>query len=409
MKKILSIILILSMVLSLAACNAKSTPVSNNVVENAQGVTDTKITIANTAATSGAYAAIGNPYLAGIQGYLDMVNKEGGIDGRKIEFIHYDDEFDPVKGKSYLQELVEDNKVFAILGHFGTPVVSATIDDLNEYGIPAVYFATGIGQLFSQDVKPGDAGYNIFPVQPLYITEGQIMVSRGVGTFNADKVGIIYTSDDAGINMFDGAVTKAKALGVELISQQVAAGAADVSAAVTTLKNSEVDFVIIAAIQATFPTIAKEMASQGMKVPAITTYVCQGVANTVAEDLDGKFDCYINSWKTNEGHDSDLALFNQYVDKNYVSNADAQSGWIAAAVFCEGLRRIAGQPVTWGNFMTALEQAPITVPFADVVDFTNGTRAGVQSMLLLKVDASNTDTYVSVFDGMKSMSDLVGK
>ena len=180
------------MVLSLAACNAKSTPVSNNVVENAQGVTDTKITIANTAATSGAYAAIGNPYLAGIQGYLDMVNKEGGIDGRKIEFIHYDDEFDLVKGKSYLQELVEDNKVFVILGHFGTPVVSATIDDLNEYGIPAVYFATGIGQLFSQDVKPGDAGYNIFPVQPLYITEGQIMVSRGVGTFNADKVGIIY-------------------------------------------------------------------------------------------------------------------------------------------------------------------------------------------------------------------------
>ena len=127
-----------------------------------------------------------------------MVNEAGGIDGRKIEFLHTDDEFDPVKGLAALEKFVEDEKVFAIVGHFGTPVVGATLENLKEYGIPAVYFATGIGQLFSAKATTNAEGYNIFPIQPLYITEGQLMVARGVGTFGATKIGMIYTNDDAG-------------------------------------------------------------------------------------------------------------------------------------------------------------------------------------------------------------------
>ena len=68
------------------------------------------------AAVSGAYASRSS-FIAGI-GYFKMINDQGGIDGRKITFVHKDDEFDPVKGKPYLQEMVEDEKVFAIVGHF---------------------------------------------------------------------------------------------------------------------------------------------------------------------------------------------------------------------------------------------------------------------------------------------------
>ena len=280
--KLISLLLALVLVLALTACGGTgtSTTADNQPAASGgtvQGVTATEIKVANSATTSGKYAGVGLPFVNAIQAYFNMVNEAGGIDGRKITFINRDDEFDPVKGKAYLQEFVEDERVFCILGHFGTPVVSATIDDLKSYGIPSLYFATGIGQLFSDNATDNASGYNIFPIQPLYITEGQVMVARGVGNFGATRIGMIYTSDDAGNNMYEGASKKAAELDIELVAEQVAAGSADVSAAVTTIKNAGVDFVIVGAIQATMPTIVKEMAAQGMTVPAITTYVCAAV------------------------------------------------------------------------------------------------------------------------------------
>lgn len=381
MKKIIALLLALVLAFGLVACGGGS--------EGAQGVTDDTIYIANSAATSGNYAGVGLPFLAGINGYLDMVNEAGGIGGRKIEFKHVDDEFDPVKGQSALEGFVEDDKVFAIVGHFGTPVVGATLESLKEYGIPSVYFATGIGQLFSAKATTNEEGYNIFPVQPLYITEGQLMVARGVGTFDATKIGIIYTNDDAGKNMLDGAQTKADELGIELVSAQVTAGSADVSAAVTTIMSAGVDFVIVGAIQATMPTIVKELASQGNTAPAITTYVNAAVtiSEQIADVIEGQFDVYVSSWKIrDEAHADDVALFNEWVDPEHVDNADAESGWIAAHVFCEGLRRLEenGEDVTWENYMKALEAAPIEIPFGGTISFADGARTGVDSMQLSK-------------------------
>lgn len=409
MKKILAVVLALAMILGLAACGEKAQEPATEVVENSQGVTDTAILLGNSASTSGSLGTVGLPFVDAIENYLKMANEEKLFDGREVQFVHYDDEFDPVKGKAYLQELVEDDQIFAILGHFGTPVVSATLDDIYEYGIPTVYFATGIGQLFHENLQPGDDGYNIFPVQPIYTTEGKIFVARAVGSFGAKKIGVIYTNDDAGDSMYAGITAQAAEAGVEIVAEQVAAGAADVSAAVTSIKNADVDFVIIAAIQGTFPQIAKEMANQGMTVPAITTYVCQGHASTVAKEIDGHFDCYINSWKAHDGHEDDLDLMNSKLSPQYKNNTDAESGWVAGAVMVQALRRLEGKAYTWDNFFAAMEEAPLNLPFAKTIEFANGTRAGVQSMLLYKVDATNEETYVTAYDEIRSINELLGK
>lgn len=403
MKKLISLLLALVLVLGLVACGGGG--------KGAQGITKDEVLIANSSATSGAYAGVGLPFIAGIQGYLEMVNSEGGIDGRKITFLHKDDEFDPVKGKAALVDFVEDQKVFAIVGHFGTPVVGATLEDLKTYGIPAVYFATGIGQLFSAKATTNAEGYNIFPVQPLYITEGQLMVARGVGTFNATKIGMIYTNDDAGKNMLDGAQTKAGELKIELVAEQVAAGAADVSAAVTKVLSAGVDFVIVGAIQATMPTIVKELAAQGNTAPAITTYVNAAVtiADQIDTDIAGKFDVYVSSWKIrDEAHADDVELFNKWVNPDHVDNADAESGWIAAHVFCEGLRRLEGQEVTWESYMKALESAPIDIPFGGSISFADGARTGVDSMQLSKCNMDDpSGTGWELVYGFATMDEII--
>ena len=421
MKKLLALLLAGAMAFSFVACGSDepvepttSTPTDSASepveVELAQGVTDTTITVANSAATSGALASVGVPFNAGIEAYFSMVNDAGGIDGREIVFNHIDDEFDPIKGKSALAGFVEDDEVFAIVGHFGTPVVGATIEDLKEYGIPSVYFATGIGQLYASNATTNAEGYNIFPVQPIYTTEGQIMVARCVGTFEATKIGIIYTNDDAGKDMLKGAELKAKELGVEYVAEQVASGSADVSAAITSIKNSGADAIICASIQATMPTIVKELAAQGMTAPVITTYVnvSSAIPELVAGDIEGKFDVYGNGWVAYDDKEA-LDLYQTWiskVDAEYNMNAYAQTGWIAAHFFCEGLRRVEGDDLTWANYMTALESAPIQNPFGGVINYADGNRAGTQEMNLSKINASVTGGWELV-EGLAGMEDIL--
>lgn len=393
------------LMVSMAACQSEG---GETPEESAQGITDTEVLIANCAATSGAFAPVGVPFIAGIQAYLDEVNDAGGIDGRTIRFLHQDDEFDPVKGKACLSTMVEDEEVFAIVGHFGTPVVGATIEDLKDYGIPAVYFATGIGQLYNDNATGRDRG--IMPVQPIYVTEGQIMVARAVGDFGAEKIGIIYTNDDAGKDIYDGAVAKATELGIEFVEAQVAPGTDDASSAVTLIKEADVDFIIGGAIQATIPTIIKELAAQSVNVDVITTYVnvAPVIAESVMADIDGKFDVYGNGWVSFEGDRANTLAEYAAALPEYADNAYAMTGWIAAHFFVEGLRRLEGEEViTWTDFMDAMESAPIQNPFGGSIDFGNGLRAGTQEMNLSKVNPDEPTRW-EVVDGLRSMDDLLG-
>lgn len=420
MKKIIAMLASLAIVASFAACGAKEetpetpgTPGTETPVEKpedeepAQGVFDDKIIVGNSAATSGNYAPVGVPFNAGIEAYFKMINEAGGVNGRKIEFKHIDDEFDPVKGKAALSTLVEDDKIFALVGHFGTPVVGATIEDVKEYGIPAVYFATGIGQLYNDKAEGKDRG--IFPVQPIYQTEGQIMVARAVGDFEAKKIGVIYTNDDAGKDLFAGVEAKAKELGVEIVAEQVAAGATDVSSAVTSIKNANVDFVIGAAIQATIPTIVKELAAQNVNKDLITTYVNVSpvISEAVINEINGKFDVYGLGWVDLVENADSLAAFAEWAP-DYATNVYAMTGWIAGHFFVEGLKRVEGT-VTWDKYIDAMESAPIKNPFGGEINYAGGLRAGTQEMNLSKVGlVENAPGWVPV-DGLQSMDSLLGK
>jgi branched-chain amino acid transport system substrate-binding protein len=402
MKKIISILTVAAVMLgTMAGCGKTSN-------KKAQGVTDTEIIVGNSAATSGNYAPVGTPFNAGIQSYFKMINEAGGVNGRKITFKHVDDEFDPVKGKAALTKLVEDEKVFALVGHFGTPVVAATLDDVKTAGIPAVYFATGIGQLYNEKAVGKDRG--IFPVQPIYITEGQIMVARAVGDFKAKKIGVIYTSDDAGKDLLSGAQAKAKEVGAELVVQQIAAGATDVSSAVTSIKNANVDFIIVAAIQATFPTVVKELATQGVNKDCITTYVNVSpvIAKGVVASIKDKFNVYGNGWVSFEGERAKaLAEFAKWTPE-FKDNVYAMTGWIAAHFFTEGLKRVDGT-ITWEKYMDALEKTPINNPFGGEIDFKGGKRAGTQEMNLSKISHTNMDGLWEPVKPLASMNEILGK
>lgn len=431
MKKILSTLLVLMMVFSLFACapqaetTASEQPAATEATEEAaapeataaaepqQGVTDTEVLIANSIAVSGAYAPVGIPFKYGMEAYFKMVNDNGGIAGRTIKYIHTDDEFSPEKGIAAFEKFYYDDKVFAIVGHFGTPVVAATLDEMKTLGIPTVYYATGIGQLYQE--KAEGTNRSSFPIQPIYTTEGQVMIAYAKGYFQAKTIGVVYTNDDAGKSLFEGIQLAAEKYGVTLVSETIQAGATDASAQVAKVKDC--DMVIAAMIQATFPVLIKEMEKQDIMKPVLTTYVnvSKTLTDANAEHVQKLMKTegagiYGLGWvDTTDLTTESFVNFYKYMAEVGATEADmnafAMTGWIAGSVFCQGLERT-GKDLTWATFMDAMESAPIVNPFGGSVDFSNGQRKGTTEMNLSKMDDTAASGWTLIIP-IKSIDDIL--
>ncbi len=406
------LLLVLSMVavFTLAACSE----------DPSQGVTETTITVGNTAPVSGALAFVGEPFNNGILAYFAMINDNGGIAGRTIELINHDDGFDGATGLTYTEQLIEDDKVFALVGHFGTPTVSASLDYAIEMGIPQVYYATGISALFNENAVDNER--SSFPVQPIYDAEGQVMVARAIGDFGATKIGVIYTNDDAGNGIINGVRIKAAAEGIELVEAQVAADSVDMSAAALTILQGNVDFVIVAANQIPAEIAIKALSSAGSDVDAIVSYV--NAAPTFVANISGEltnFDVYASAWinvfnldgTTTDGYNEYVTEISK-IDPTLAANPYAMAGWVAGAFFVAGVDRVGEDDLTWENFINAMEDSPVQNPLGGLVDYADGSRVGTQSMNLLKativagVDGEN-DTYLfAVEKPMQTITEILG-
>ena len=170
--------------------------------------------------------------------------------------------------------------------------------------------------------------------------------------------------------------------------------------------------MIIAAAQATFPTIAKELAAQGNTAPAMTTYIngVYSMCEQVYATINGQYDLYCTAWLDYSGADEYAAWqeASQYLGEEYALNGYAHCGWIAASVFCEGLRRLEGKEVTWENYIAALEEAPIKNPFGGTLDFANGQRMGTTAMYVVKanIDAA-TGTGWETYQPMATLDEVL--
>jgi branched-chain amino acid transport system substrate-binding protein len=156
------------------------------------GVTATEIKIGNTNPYSGpasAYGTIGKS----IGAYFKKVNDEGGVNGRKINYITYDDQYSPPKTVEMVRKLVEQDQVAALFQTLGTPPNSAIHKYMNEKKVPHLFVATGATKWNDPKNFPWTMGY-----QPNYQTEGRIYAAYVLKNVPDPKVGILYQNDDYG-------------------------------------------------------------------------------------------------------------------------------------------------------------------------------------------------------------------
>jgi branched-chain amino acid transport system substrate-binding protein len=156
------------------------------------GASDTEIKIGNIMPYSGpasAYGVIGKTEEA----YFKKINAEGGINGRKINFISYDDGYSPPKTVEQARKLVESDEVLFIFNSLGTPPNSAIHKYMNSKKVPQLFVATGATKWNDPREFPWTMGY-----QPNYQSEGQIYAKYILKNMPNAKIAILYQNDDYG-------------------------------------------------------------------------------------------------------------------------------------------------------------------------------------------------------------------
>ncbi len=160
------------------------------------GASDTEIKIGNVMPYSGpasAYGAIGKTEEA----YFKMVNDNGGINGRKVNFITYDDAYSPPKAVEHIRKLVESDEVLLVFNPLGTPSNTAVQKYLNTKKVPQLFVATGAAKWDDPKNFPWTMGW-----QPNYQDEARIYAKYVLKEKPDAKIAILYQNDDFGKDYF---------------------------------------------------------------------------------------------------------------------------------------------------------------------------------------------------------------
>jgi len=208
-----------------------------------QGVTKDQIVVGSIQDLSGPLAGFGKQLKNGIQMRVEEINEMGGINGRKLTVIIEDSGYDPKKGLLAAQKLVQQDKIFAMLGTLGTGVANASFVPMFEKNVPNLFPLTAAREMFEPLTK-----LKFSFAAPYYdqIRQGVKWIAKEHG---AKKFCIIYQDDEFGLEVFRGAEAGLKDIKMEFAEKTTfKRGATDFSAQVSRMKGAGCDTVVLGTI-----------------------------------------------------------------------------------------------------------------------------------------------------------------
>ena len=320
------------------------------------GASDTEIKIGNTQAYSGpasSYATISKAIAA----YFDKLNAEGGINGRKLTFVSYDDGYQPPKTVEQTRKLVESDEVLLVFNALGTPPNTAVHKYLNAKKVPQLFVATGATKWGDPKHFPWTMGW-----QPNYQTEGRAFAKYILEHQPNGKIGILYQNDDYGKDyvkgLKDGLGDKAKSMIVAELPYEAADPTID--SQIINLKASGADIFY----NVTIPKFAAQAIRKAAEIGWKPVHLLNGVSNSVAsvltpaglENSRGVITTAYYKDPTDPTWKDDPAYkeWNAWMDK-YYSGGDKNNNYNVFGYLCaqtlEHVLRQAGDDLTRENVM----------------------------------------------------------
>lgn len=184
---------------SLYACERSNSSTSKqSLTTDSPGVTDQLIKIGNTAPYSGPFSPLSTVTKA-TAAYIEKINASGGINGRRIEFISRNDDFNPSKTLEQVRRLVEQDHVLFLFGTVGTPTNAAIQPYLNQAKVPQLFILSGSEKLVNSTKYPWTIRY-----PPSFYQEGILYAKHILKEYPHEKVAILYQNDDYGKDYLNG-------------------------------------------------------------------------------------------------------------------------------------------------------------------------------------------------------------
>lgn len=204
------------------------------------GVTSTSVLLGGTVPLTGEAAAFGSVG-PGAKAYFDYVNGKGGVKGRKISYLFYDDAYNPSQTVQATRRLVEQDKVFAIFNSVGTANNLAIRDYLNAVKVPQLFAGDGSQQIAKPARYPWTMGFLMS-----YRGEGTVYGKTLVKSRPKAKIAVLYENTDLGRDMLTGLTRAIAGKGPKIVAKQgYEFTGADVSSQVALLKASGADTLML--------------------------------------------------------------------------------------------------------------------------------------------------------------------
>ena len=320
------------------------------------GATDTEIKIGNTMPYSGpasAYGVVGRTEEA----YFKKINAGGGINGRKITFISYDDAYSPPKTVEQVRRLVESDEVLLIFSSLGTPSNSAVHKYLNTKKVPQLFVATGATKWGDPKEFPWTMGW-----QPSYQSEGRIYAKFLMKEKPDARIAVLYQNDDFGKDILKGLKD---GLGAKAASMIVAEDAYEVSEPtidghIVKLKATGADVFLNFSTPKFAAQAIKKIAELGWKPQQIVVNVSASVASVIKPAGFENAQGIISAQYTKDGvdplwkDDPDVKDFVAFMDKWFPEGNKADSlvlsGYALAETMVQVLQQC-GDDLTRANVM----------------------------------------------------------
>jgi branched-chain amino acid transport system substrate-binding protein len=374
------------------------------------GVTATEIKIGNTNPYSGpasAYGTIGKAIAA----YFKKVNDEGGVNGRKINFVTYDDGYSPPKTVEMVRKLVEQDQVLLVFQPLGTPSNSSIHKYMNDQKVPQLFVATGATKWNDPQGHPWTMGW-----QPNYQTEGKIYAAHLLKNIPNAKVGILYQNDDYGKDYVkgfkDGLGDAAKK--VIIMEQTYEVTDPTVDSQIVNLKNSGANVFF----NVTTPKFAAQAIKKAFEIGWRPTHFLNNVSGSVGSVLtpagleasQGLITTqYLKDptdpqWKNDKAILDWLAFMKKYYPDGNLTDASNVYGYSVAQTMVQVLKQC-GNDLSRANVMKQAAslkdfEVPLLLPGVKIntgpTDF-----APIEQERLVKFDGKEWVGFSEIYDGSK--------
>jgi len=315
------------------------------------GVTDTSILIGSCSALDGPARFLGSQTVLGATTYLHSINDEGGIMGRKIQLLAFDDGYDPDKAPACFKRMTREG-VFALGFFVGTPTAKVYVPLAQEEKIPVVGLFTGAQMLYEPFKR------YVINVRASYYDETRQQVDK-LWEIGLRKIGVIYQDDAFGKTVLDGvkiALQKHNSAPVALGT--FARGSMDVSDGLAQVMATHPQAVIVVGPYSPVAAIVKKAHAANWR-PQFLTVSFVGTEEFIQEagpDSEGTIITQVVPPYDRVDYPS-VALYRQYLAKYYPDQKPSFAsleGFVDAMVLVEGLKR-AGRDVTREKFIAGIE------------------------------------------------------